>query len=235
MAIQGEATVLEVLQTSVLFANFPEPVLAQLAEAGLAGRIDKGETIYEQGAPGESLAVILSGKVKIARIGASGRETVINFLGPGDLVGEIACLDGGERTARAVMLERGRIFVIRRDALMPALAESPDALMEVLGVLCEKLRATSEIVETHQRQMAARLAAGLLRLVDLQGKRTARGVELALGANQEELGSYLGLSRANTSREIARLARAGLLSHESRCLLVHDVEALQEIAEQSEE
>lgn len=228
-------TVREMLESSVLFANFPGDVLDRLVAAGRTRVMAKGETLFEQGDPGESLAVILAGKVKIGRLGASGRESVLNFLGPGDLVGEIACLDGGERTARATLLERSGLFLIRRDDLLPALSASPEALLEVLEVLCEKLRATSEIVETHQRQMSARLAAGLLRLVDLRGRRTQRGIELSLGANQEELGSYLGLSRANTSREIARLVRAGILAQEQRCLLVHDMAALEEMAEQPDE
>jgi len=143
----GDREVRDFLESSTFFGGFPADVLDRLVAVGVRRSHPRGHVLVDQDTPGESLVVIVSGTAKIVRLASDGREAVLNFLGPGDLIGEIAVLDGGLRTARAEVLEPGDFFVIQRRDLMPALRERPDALLELVTVLCEKLRATSAIVE----------------------------------------------------------------------------------------
>ena len=87
-----------------LLKDLPEESLASLSESGLKQQLTKGKTLFQKGDAGDYLAVILSGKLKVSAYSISGNETVLNILQPGDVLGEIAAIDGGERNRR-----RGRV------------------------------------------------------------------------------------------------------------------------------
>ncbi|MEL6234757.1 MAG: Crp/Fnr family transcriptional regulator [Pseudomonadota bacterium] len=219
---------------NTFLGGLPEALTDRLIALGVLRRPKRGEALFQQDDAGDSLIVVLSGAVKITRVTAEGRELVLNFLKAGDIIGEIAVLDGGARTAGATMLEAGEIFVLQRRDLLPVLMEAPEALMEVVLVLCEKLRATSDIVQNQHLDVAGRLAAGLIRLAEMHGRRGPRGIEVELAASQQDLGAYLGMSRENASRLIARLSREGVLTSERKLLILHDMVRLTELAEQGD-
>jgi len=219
------------LEASTFLGSLKPDALDQLVKRGHIARFKKGEVIYERGDAGDSLLLLISGKVKIFNTTIDAREVVLNFLGPGDVNGEIAVLDGRERTATAMALEPSVAFVVYRRDLMPLLSQHPDTLVEIIQVLCDKLRATSEIVEDSQRSMRGRAARGLLRLARQHGKKTKAGIEIDLGVNQRDLGNYLALSRENTSRQLGALSEAGIVSTSGGGLVILDEGALTAIAE----
>lgn len=219
------------LEKSTFLGSLPPDALDQLVKRGHVARWKKGETIYERGDGGDSLLVIVSGRIKIFNTTIDAREVVLNFLGPGDVNGEIAVLDGRGRTATAMALEPSAAFVLYRRDLMPILTEHPDALVEIVQILCDKLRATSEIVEDSQRSMRGRAARGLLRLARQHGRNTKTGIEIDLSINQRDLGNYLALSRENTSRQLGSLAEAGIITATGGPIVILDEAALTAIAE----
>jgi CRP-like cAMP-binding protein len=222
------------LRNSSFLGGLPDPLLEQLAARARITRYAKGETIYRRGDAGDTMMVILSGRLKITNVSAEAREVILNFLGPGDVNGEIAVLDGRERTANAVALEETQALVLYRRDLIPVLSADPGSLLEIISILCDKLRATSQIVEDASLQMPGRTAAGLLRLAAQHGRKTARGVSIDLKLSQRDLGSYVGLSRENTSRQLKDLREAGLVLVEDNIIIIPDLEALRERAEAGE-
>ena len=219
------------LTGKTFLGSLPETAVDQLMRTGHIRRFAKGTQMFQRGDAGDSLFAILSGCVKISNVTPEAREVVLNFLRAGDINGEIAALDGGARTATATATEDTEVFQLYRRDLVPVLTRHPEALLEVVQLLCEKLRATSEIVEDGIRDMRGRFASGLLRLARLHGKTTARGIALDLGVNQRDLGGYLGLSRENTSRQIASLAAEGILANEGGTLVILDEAALTALSE----
>jgi CRP/FNR family transcriptional regulator, cyclic AMP receptor protein len=175
--------------------------------------------------------VILTGRIKIYNTTIDAREIVLNFLSVGDVNGEIAALDGRERTATAQALETTEVFAIYRRDLIPLLTAHPQALLEIVTVLCEKIRATSEIVEDSQRTMRGRMARGLLRLSRQHGRKTKDGIVIDLAVNQRDLGNYLSLSRENTSRQLAALSEAGVITASGGSIVIKDEAGLTTIAE----
>jgi CRP-like cAMP-binding protein len=91
--------------------------------------IAKGDTICRRGEPGDSLMVLLSGRVKVVNTTTDAKEVVLNVLGPGDLNGEIGALDGKGRTADAIALEACEIFTVNARDLLQTLAAHPAALL----------------------------------------------------------------------------------------------------------
>ncbi|NJO32760.1 MAG: Crp/Fnr family transcriptional regulator [Rhodospirillales bacterium] len=180
---------------------------------------------------GDSMMLVLTGRLKVTNINADGKEVVLNFLGAGDLIGEIAVLDGGERTATAIAMENSEAFVMYARDLLSIVTEHPQAMLEIVQVLCEKLRAASAIIEDNTLEMRGRAAKGLLRLAQQLGRTSKDGIRLDLTASQSELGNYLSLSRANVSRQLGRLKDANVLKILDAQIIIVDEKGLSEIAE----
>ncbi len=222
---------MRVLGATSFFGALPDQALADLARSGQPRRFAKGTTIYRRGEPGNSLMLVLAGRIKICNVSPEGHEVVLNFLRAGDLGGEIAVLDGKERTANAVALEETRALVIMARDLLPVMIAHPKALLEITKTLCDTLRAASAIVEDATLEMRARAARGLLRLAQRHGKTTSTAIHLDLALSQQDLGNYLGISRENVSREFGRLKLANVIRLEDGHIVITDREGLQEIAE----
>jgi hypothetical protein len=104
MSKDSEAA-LAVLKTKSILAAMPTPVLEDLVQRGRRVTYSKGQQIYLRGDIGDSLLIVLKGRVKISNIAPTAREIVLNILGTGDLVGELGVLDGELRSADAAALE----------------------------------------------------------------------------------------------------------------------------------
>ena len=219
------------LQGASFLGGLPANLLDQLAQRARVTRYARGETIYRRGDAGDTMMVIMSGRVKITNVTAEAKEVILNFLGRGDVNGEIAVLDGRERTANAVALEDTEALVLYRRDLLPVLMADPQSMLEVITILCDKIRTTSALVEDNSLQMQGRTASGLHRLADQHGRKTPSGVMIDLKLSQRDLGSYLGLSRENVSRQLKDLREAGLIKIEDQTLIIPDLDALRERAE----
>ena len=188
--------------------------------------MQKEKSYCRRGEPGNSLMVLLTGRIKITNVNADAREVVLNFLGTGDINGEIAALDGKERTADAVATEPVELFVVHARDLLPTLTAYPNALLEIIQILCEKLRSTSAIIEDNTLEMRGRIARGLLRLAQQHGRRSKDGIRVNLKLTQTELGGYLGLSRENVSRQLGGLRDANVIKFNDSQIIITDEQGL---------
>jgi CRP/FNR family cyclic AMP-dependent transcriptional regulator len=218
------------LRNNTFFGGLPDAALDHLIRRGHTKKYPRGAMIYRRGEPGDSLMVLLSGRIKITNTNADAREVVLNFLGEGDINGEIAALDGNERTADAVATEDCEVFTVYARDLVPMLVEHPQAMLEIIQILCQKLRAASAIIEDSTLEMRARTARGLLRLCRQHGRTGREGVRLQLSVSQRELGAYLGISRANVSRQLGQLKDANVIKIAGTQITVMDEEGLAAIA-----
>lgn len=223
------------LKGNTFLGGLPDDVFDGIFKRGHSVRFAKGATIFRRGDEGTSMMLILTGSVKVSNTTADGREAVLNFLGPGDVNGEITVLGGLERSATAVALEQTDAFVIQRRDLVPAILANPDAMLEIIQGLCGKLRIASALIEDSLNDMPGRVARGLLRLAEQHGRQTKDGIVIALPLSQRDLGGYMGLSRENTSRQLASLRQRGLLASDGPRIIIRDHAGLAAAAEASQD
>jgi CRP/FNR family transcriptional regulator, cyclic AMP receptor protein len=218
------------LKANTFLGRLPAPALDALMERGQLRQYANRDIIYRRGEPGDSLMVVLRGRIKLSNVNLSGKEIVLHFLVPGNIYGEIAALDGRERVANAVALEESEIFLIYTRDLMPTLKAHPEAMFEIIRALCEKMRAGAALIEDSTLEMRARVARGLQRLAQHHGRRGETGTCLQLSLSHTELGNYLGLSRANVSRQLGQLREANVITIEAARIVILDEDGLAEIA-----
>lgn|SRR5262245_24071334 len=222
------------LKDNTFLGGLPDATLDGLIRTGHRRKFAKGDMIYRRGEPGDSLMVILSGRVKIANVNADMREVVLCFQGAGDVVGEMAVLHSRQRTADTVALEHTEGFVIPGRNLLTALTANPQSMIEMGQMLCDKLRAASAIIEDSTLAMQGRAAKGLLRLAHQHGRRMRDGsIHIELTLTQDDLGKYLGLSRANVSRQLRHLRDVNVIRIEAAHVVITNEPGLTDLAETS--
>jgi CRP/FNR family transcriptional regulator, cyclic AMP receptor protein len=225
------AKVRPLLKKAAFLAGLPDSAIETLANRGQLRQYRKGEMIYRRGEPGDSIMIIVSGRVKLTNVSAGGKEVVLFFLTTGDIYGEIAALDGQERAANAVALDAAQVFLVQTRDLMAALTAYPQAMFEVIKSLCVRVRLGAAMIEDSLLEMRGRTAKGLLRLARQHGRQEADGVSLQLTISQEDLGKHIGLTRANVSRQLSQLKDAGVIKVDGSQITITDQNGLTEIAE----
>lgn len=148
------------LQNSPLFKGMSEPDIKELEKIFTARRIAEGKTIFIENMPGESLYLIKQGTVRISRMLAEGDEQVLIVLGPDDVFGEMAVLDGGKRSATARIAEDAVLYGLTRNDF-ETLAKTDPQLC--LSLTLNIIRIFSGRVRNSQKDYRAMLLASLSR------------------------------------------------------------------------
>lgn len=219
------------MKSHAVLGRLPDGVLDGLLHKGQLKKYAKGEAVYRRGEPGDSLMVLVNGGIKLNFISKQAKEVVLHFVALGETFGEISAFDGKARALNAIALETSEVFAIRARDLMPALAAHPNCLTELVRSLCEKMRVGTLLFENKTLVMRARVAWGLLGLARHLGRRRKDGIHLRLTVSQEELGNYLGLSRANVSRQLGQLRKAGVIRIDEARIVITDERGLARSAE----
>ena len=218
-----------VLQRSPLFRGLAPAALERIASLATQRNYGEGEIVCSQGDPGDALYAVVSGRVRISSGAADGREIFLNIMEPGDSFGEIALLDGGTRTASAVAMVPSELVSLRRDHLFALLEREPQVALELLRLCGERLRWTSGLLEDAALLDApARLAKRLLSLGQLHGERSGNGFRLRI--SQEDLASFLGVSRQAVNQQLQAWKAKGWVDLARGSVTVRDEQALENAA-----
>lgn len=218
---------LQILPAGSLLAACEPDQLDDLLSRSKIEFAPKRETLIHQGDPGDSAIILVTGTARVNMVSANGREIVLDYLGPGTVIGEIALLDGGERTATVTMVEDGSIMRLTRAEAEDFITGNPGVALRMLQEMARRLRQMNMTVESDRAFSAGpRLARYLQRLTDEE----AASQKLKIDVSQSELGNFVGISRENINRQLSAWADAGLIELEQGKIRIVDCEALWEIA-----
>lgn len=219
------------LSRNLLLGSLDSHELDELLSSARVMCFDRDEVIFNKGDPGDGLYAILCGRLGIKTVSASGKEIFLNILEEGDVLGEIALLDGKERTAGAVAMEPTELLFIGRRHFIDLLERHPKLSVRLLGVLCTRLRWTSEIIEdTVFRDIRSRLARRLLSLAHVYGTEVADGTRIKLRISQENLGRMMGATRESINKELGAWQSQGVIGYSRGHITIRDAEVLERLA-----
>ena len=215
-----------------LFAHLADADVDQLLRYARIERHKAGRTIFLKGSPGHGMMAVLSGQVRISSPSSEGKEIVLNLIGPGEVFGEIALLDGRERTADAAAMSDCELLVLERRDFVPFLERHPEVCIRLMEVLCARLRRTSEQVEDVLfLELPARLAKTLLRLAKEHGHAASGGQMIDLKLSQRELGNLTGATRESVNKQLKEWERDGILRIEGGAIVVTASRRLEALVE----
>jgi CRP/FNR family cyclic AMP-dependent transcriptional regulator len=191
--------------------------LRALARRGEIRRYRKGTVLIEEGDRGETLYIILSGRLRAYASGPSGREITFGVYGPGDYLGEMS-LDGGPRSASVVTLEATQCAVVTRHTLREFIAEHPEFAFELLAKVIRRARAAT----VGAKQLALNDVYGrLVALLNGQSVPRADGQrEITERLTHRDMAERLGCSREMVSRLMKDLETGGYVESTGASLLM---------------
>ena len=225
-------TLIEALGRVWVFQGLSEDELAHLCSLAHTRQYKARETIVEKGEAATEFFVLLSGRAKVAMAGADGSDAAVNVMGPGEVFGEIAILDGQPRSATVTTLEECEMAVVDSQAFNDLLVSSPSIAIKLLAVLAGRVRElTTRLADRSFLDVPARLAKQLLWLARNHGTQGESGTRIDLRLSQQELGDLIGATRESVNKYIRDWTRIGVVKQERDYLEVFDLDALRTIAE----
>jgi CRP-like cAMP-binding protein len=216
---------------SPLFHGMEADELTRLAQTMAQRRFRRNEVIFHEGDPGDSLHVVVEGKVKITRESAEGEEAIVVILAAGDAFGELVLLDGAPRSATATAMEATETLTMPRSTFVELVeGGSPFRAQLLTGIAQRIRRLTDQLAEVHFLDLAGRLALQLTRLAQETAPGQATDIELGTTLTQSDLAAMVGGTRQRVNQIIGDFADEGLIAHEGGHIVVRDLERLRQRA-----
>lgn len=224
----------ELLARVPLFADLSKPELDRIAQVAVLRHYPAGSVILREGDAGDTCYVMRTGRARILREHSDGRAITLTNVGPGEIFGELAMFGGEVRSATVETLEYVEAVAILADDLKRLLSEHPDISVKLLEALAKKLRQANERIAGQSFQkVSSRVAGVLARLIETESGTSIvqssdeDSNEIVVRSTQADLAQLAGSSREATSRFLATLQRAGVVTCRRGRVIVHDPQALQ--------
>lgn len=197
-------------------APLHEDMLREIAASGVMRKFAPNTILINEGDQGDSLYILVAGKVKVFASNEAGKEVVIAFIGPGEYVGEMS-LDGSPRSASVMTTEPTTCAVVTRAQFLEFIRTHPEFAMHVIQKLIRRCRATTENVKS-------------LALSDVYGRLVRLLNALAINVNgrsviserltHQEIAERIGASRDMVSRLMKDLVAGSYLASEERTIVI---------------
>ncbi len=205
-----------------LLADATDETLEELAAIATPLTLPKGEVLFEHGDEGDSLYVISSGSLEVSVVSSEGRKLVLDVMHAGDVLGEIALLDPGRRTAGIAALEKSELLSISRANLARAVEADPQLGLEIARMAARRLRWVSQ--QLHEQvflPLPERLARKLIHL--------SRGEEI-LKMSQNDLADVVGATRESVSKILSQWRQEGIVDLGRQKVFLRDQAAIQALS-----
>jgi CRP/FNR family cyclic AMP-dependent transcriptional regulator len=215
--------VLRALRSVELFARLDDAVLAQLASVVRQRSYGRGQLVFVEGDPGDSLLVLVSGSVTVFRTAPSGERAGLAVLEPPEVLGEVSLLDGAPRSASVEATAPTVALAVSRAEFLALLRSQPSVLEPLLHALGTMVRRLTDQAADHVfLDLAGRVAKALLRLAP----PTPSGLPPSVAITQSRLAEMSGGTRQSVNQVLGGFSTRGLVHLEGRRILLTDVAGL---------
>ena len=214
-----------------IFANLNGKQLQSLPDKLQPRRYQRGEVIFHEDDPAYRMHIIVDGRVKISIASEDGRERDIALFQSGDCFGEMALLDGSNRSATATAVDATETMVLFRQGFLDFLGENPELAADVNTMLVQRLRNVNQMLgDMVFLDVPTRVAKQLLALAETYAEDAKPGDQIVVPLGQDELARLVGASRETVSRALNSYRRLGMLDTSHRRITITDLARLERMA-----
>jgi CRP-like cAMP-binding protein len=199
----------------------------ELLTLGGRRRFRSGASLMHQGEPGTRVLIVLEGHVKASFVDPDGREIVLSFRGPGDVLGELSFSYQEPRSSGVIAIEPVVAQTLAAAEFRSYLERRPTAALTLIDVISRRFRdANRKRVQFAAQDTIGRIATRLIELSERYGDRTDDGIEIRLAVTQADLGGWTASSRAGVNSALRTMRELGWIRTERRRIVVLDLDAL---------
>ena len=186
-------------------------------------KINKGQTLLEEGDESEYMYLIISGAVKIYKRSINGKEQILNIESTGESLNDVSTFDGGGSAMDMLAMTPVHLLAIKKADIKALFTKFPKIAVNVAGVLAAKVRRDSSLVEVLSfDQVISRLARLIMKQTDAEKS-------LLPLFNQQDLAAMVGTSRVVVNRSLKAMEDQGAIRLERRRIVVTDRVALENL------
>lgn len=221
MRPEEPARIRATIASAPLFTSLSLRAIEDLTQRVAVRCVPANELVVSRDEPGDSMYLIMSGRVKVVIVGESGREVTLSILRRGDTFGEMSLFDGGSRSADCITCESSNLLVLSRADLLEHLENHPQTALNLLGQMARRLRRADEsIAQLALCDVNERLVHRLVSLAHEDGTKSSEGFLIEPRPTQQELANMVGSCRETVSRLFNQLVRDGLIIAQGRAMVV---------------
>ncbi|MGE3623912.1 MAG: Crp/Fnr family transcriptional regulator [Bdellovibrionales bacterium] len=219
------------LQYEEFFSLFPAATRNELLSKAIYKAYKPGDLVYCRGDRDLFMGVVMSGRLRMSMTAEDGRGVLIGLVERGEVFGETPLLDGLPRTTDAEADTETTLMILKRDDFVPALRANPDAMLNVIKMLCHRLRIYLDTIDLIALQnLPKRLARHLLRLAGDYGVAEDGYIVIRSGLNQSSIGQQLATSRESINKQLKEFSERGFISLKNGDIVLLDRTGLDNLA-----
>jgi CRP-like cAMP-binding protein len=223
--------VVEFLKHVPVFAGLPAREVQGLAGIARETAYRTREFVFMEGEPSRWFCLVRSGHVKIVRHARTGRDVVLELLGPGEMFGGVAVIERRPYPASAQATEPSAVVKIPQEAIVALAEREPSIIREIALTIGRRLRGAHDSVTSLAADpVEARLAAALVRLAEREGSRGPGGLALPFPLTRQSLADMTGTTVETTIRVVSRWLKDRILVEEGGRLVLRDLDTLRGLA-----
>ena len=212
MSETTEQSAVELLRSVPLFADLEEGELERFSHVAVPRSFPAGTRVFHEGDSSDACYIVSEGNFRVTREHSDGRAITLATLGPGEIFGELAMLDGDKRSASAESITDGTLLALPANDVRSLLARNPEIALKLVAGLVRRLRAANARLSRQSFQTVPSRVAGILLQLSRDGQgEEGEEVEITIRMNQTDLAQLAGTSRESVSRFLAELERAGVV------------------------
>jgi CRP/FNR family transcriptional regulator, cyclic AMP receptor protein len=227
------SAIADMLGKTELFGPLSDADRATVAARMRRVEFTSDQMIFSRGDPGREIYLVVEGRIRLSILSSDGRELSFAHAGPGSVFGEIATLDGGERTAGATAISRVKAMALPQKALLELIESNTKLANAAIRFLCARLRETDQRLEAIAlHRIEVRLARLFLSALKARPAPAGKGgkVPLDLGMSQTELALLIGASRPKVNIALTMLEEMGAITRAGSSYTC-DLEVLESVAD----
>ena len=210
MVVNGESAA-DLLKSVPLFSDLENGELERFSLVAVPRSFPAATRVFHEGDHSDACYIVRSGSFRVTREHSDGRAITLATLGPGDIFGELAMLDGEVRSASVEALEDSELLALPANEVRALLARHPDITVKLVAALVRRLRTANERISRQSFQTVPSRVAGVLSQLVAEEGPGGDGGEVTIRMNQADLAQLAGTSRESVSRFLADLERAGVV------------------------
>lgn len=210
-----------------LFQRLSDPQLEQLEQRARIRKFPKGSSVYLPSDVGDGTFLLAEGRIRICSTTPEGKQTILAFVEPGEVFGELSLIENGEREERAEATVNSTVILLPNDQLRSLMEQSASLSLGVTKLIgLRRKRVERRLRSLLFRNNRDRLSHLLLELAEQYGNPTADGIELSIKLSHQDLASIIGATRETVTTLLGEMQSEGLLKIRRQRLLILDLRKL---------
>lgn len=222
---------LAVLRRCLLFSDWPEARLVELAAIARAEFYPRGAEVFARDPERREAFVIASGEIEISRGSAAGKKFVLGINGPPEILAIVRLLDDPPIHYEYRAYEDSVLLHLPTRDLTAILDADPILWRGIALLMCARHGDSLRLLNDHNLgSLDQRMAATLVGLARMHGISGGKGTKLGLRLPQEQLGAMLGVTRQSVNKLLRAFEEGGLIAIDYNRITIRDPAALDAIA-----